>query len=429
VAWFQRGATFLGRYVLLGPVGRGGVSVVYEALDTVGNRHVAIKMLDPTHEHDTRAQERIRREAVITDRMRHPSVPRVYGYGDVDLGNGTSIAYVVMELLVGTGLTEYLAKGRLPWLDAVQVAATIADVLAVAHKRGVVHRDLTPANIMITERGARIIDFGVAVTVETPGDGPYVLAPGRLLPNDFAGPGEPADDVHALGVLLYQMVTGAPPFVNQPPPTVTAALRLEAPVPAIAVPDVPRGLVEICRRCVAKHPSDRPDAATVALDLWALIVPQYERAGYERAGYERAGYERAGYERAGYERAGYEQAGYEQAGYDRTPYEHAPYDWPARQAAPADRSPREWPTHERTPPESTMDAQNPGWAVDQPLDRATSSAGARRGGEVAWHRRTRPFWTARSSAHRSVDRANRPTHRAGWTSPRQVRGFEDTGDM
>lgn len=247
---------------------------MYEALDTFNDRHVAIKMLDPTLASDTRAQERIRREAIITDRMRHPSVPRIYQYGDAPLGDGTSVAYVVMELLDGTVLADYLAEGALPWLDAVQVAATIADVLAVAHKRGVVHRDLTAANIMITEGGARIIDFGVAITVATPdsGKGPYILPPAPLR-NDFAGPGEPSDDVYALGVLLYQMITGQSPSPNLPPPTAAAAMRLAAPTPVLTVPGVPRGLAELCRRCMAKRPGERPDAARVALDLWALIVP------------------------------------------------------------------------------------------------------------------------------------------------------------
>ena len=101
MARFQRGTTFLDRYVLLGPIGHGGVSVVYEALDTLVDRHVAIKMLDPTLASDTRAQARIRREAIITDRMRHPSVPRVYEYGDAPQTDGTRVAYVVMELLEG----------------------------------------------------------------------------------------------------------------------------------------------------------------------------------------------------------------------------------------------------------------------------------------------------------------------------------------
>ena len=106
--------------MLLGPVGHGGVSVVYQAVDTFDGRHVAIKMLDPTLAGDNRAHERIRREAIITERMRHPSVPRIYEYGDAPLGDGTSVAYVVMALLSGTVLADELAHGPLPWEEAVQ---------------------------------------------------------------------------------------------------------------------------------------------------------------------------------------------------------------------------------------------------------------------------------------------------------------------
>jgi serine/threonine protein kinase len=270
VTRFRAGTTFIGRYVLLGVIGHGGVSVVYRALDLLNDRHVAIKMLDSTLASDPRARERIRREAVITDRMRHPSVPRVYDYGEAPQPDGTSTAYIVLELLDGTVLASYLDGGALPWLDAVGVAAAVADVLAVAHKRGVVHRDLTPANIMITDDGARIIDFGVAVTFATPEPGIYVQSPVQVS-NDFAGPGQPADDVYALGVLLYQMVTGHSPVVNLPPPTATAAMRISVPTPVPA--GVPRGVADICRRCTARRPGDRPGAASVALDLWALIVP------------------------------------------------------------------------------------------------------------------------------------------------------------
>ena len=270
MARFRDGTTFLGRYVLQGVIGQGGVSVVYQALDTVHSRYVAIKMLDPTLATDTRAQRRIHREATITARMRHPSVPRVYDHGDAPLGDGTSVAYVVMELLAGTMLTGYLRSGPLPWRDAVWVGATVADVLAVAHRRGVVHRDVTPGNIMITEAGARIIDFGVAVTVPPPERGPFV--PRTVLRNEFAGPGAPPDDVHALGVLLYQMVTGHSPYGTEAPPTATA-VRRHPPAAALAVPGVPRAVCDIWRGCLIQHPAGRPDAPTVALDLWALIMP------------------------------------------------------------------------------------------------------------------------------------------------------------
>ena len=165
MARFRLGTAFLGRYVLLGEVGLGGVSVVYQAFDTVRGLSAAIKMLDPTLAGDQYAKDRIRREAMITDRVRHPSVPRIYEYGDAPLSDGTVVPYVVMELVAGSMLSGRLAEGPLPWPEAVRVAATVADVLAVAHRRGVVHRDLSPANIMMSPAGTKIIDFGVAVTV------------------------------------------------------------------------------------------------------------------------------------------------------------------------------------------------------------------------------------------------------------------------
>lgn len=272
---FPIGTAFVRRYVLLGPIGRGGVSVVYQALDTVQGRHTAIKMLDPALARDPGAQERIRREAMITDRVQHPGVPRIYDYGDAPQPDGTVIPYVVMDLLTGTVLGERLGAGPLPWQDAVRIAADVADVLTVAHRRGVVHRDLTPANIMLTRDGAKIIDFGVAVTVRTPdlGRGPFVVPPPAPPVNDFAGPGEPADDVYALGVLLYQMVTGRSPYASaEPPPVASGTLHWLAPTPVLTVPGLPRALAEICRRCMAKRPADRPDAAATALEMWALIL-------------------------------------------------------------------------------------------------------------------------------------------------------------
>lgn len=285
MARFQIGTAFLGRYVLLGPIGHGGVSVVYQALDTVRGRRAAIKMLDPTLAGDEHAMERIRREATLTDRVRHPGVPRIYDFGDAPLADGTVVPYVVMELITGTVLAAHLGNGALPWPDAVRVAATVADVLTAAHKRGVVHRDLTPANIMMTPDGPKIIDFGVAVTVRAPDPGrlPYVLAPPRPLTNDFAGPGEPADDVYALGVLLYQMLTGRSPYAggDGAPITSSGTMRWVAPTPVLTVPGLPRALAEIVRRCMAKRPADRPDAASVALDLWATIMDRPE-ALYQR---------------------------------------------------------------------------------------------------------------------------------------------------
>jgi len=162
VARLPIGTAILRRYVLIGAIGQGGVSTVYRAVDAHRGRKLAVKILAPTLADDPGARDDVRREALITDRLRHPSVPRVFEYGDAPLPDGTVVPYVVLELLDGVPLTERLAGGRLDWPEAVRIAATAADVLAVAHRRGVVHRDLTARNVMIAADGVKIIDFGLA---------------------------------------------------------------------------------------------------------------------------------------------------------------------------------------------------------------------------------------------------------------------------
>ncbi len=276
------GTAIVGRYVLIGPVGYGGVSVVYQAIDTYRGSRTAIKLLSPAFADDDYARQRVRQEALITSRLRHPSVPQVFDFGDAQLPDGRMVPYVAMELLSGAMLAGRLAGGALPWPEAVQVAATIADVLAIAHRRGVVHRDLTPANIMMTDSGPKIIDFGEAITVEATS----ALAAKQPLPtrrvNSAMGP---ADDVYALGVLLYQMLTGNSPYQTSSPDAQLHAARMRyiAPTPVLLVPGLPRSLAEVCRACMAKRPEDRPTAAQVAIALWSLVIDPADPAAADDA--------------------------------------------------------------------------------------------------------------------------------------------------
>jgi serine/threonine-protein kinase len=191
-----------------------------------------------------------------------------------------------MELLTGVALTGRLAGGGpMPWPEAVSAAATVADVLAVAHRRGVVHRDLTADNIMMTTAGLKIIDFGLATTVDHEvtrrADRPRVLRPtGRRQPTIPRHPVTsahlPADDVYALGVLLYQMLTGRSPYPGATPTTYLAAGRSRtlAPTPVLTVPGLPSAVAELCRACMAKRPGDRPPSQDVALALWGVLASQ-----------------------------------------------------------------------------------------------------------------------------------------------------------
>jgi serine/threonine-protein kinase len=276
------GTAIVGRYVLLGPIGYGGVSVVYQAIDTLRGERTAIKLLAPVFASDPRARLRVHQEALITERLRHPSVPKVYGFGDAWLPDGNSVPYVAMELLTGAVLAGRLAGGAMHWREAVRVAATIADVLAMAHRRGVVHRDLTPANIMMTTAGVKIIDFGEATTVEPLSAMARAAGPLPVRPASIAN--TPADDVYALGVVLYQMLTGHSPYPGGGPDGDLAAARLRhtAPTPVLLVPHLPRVLAELCRDCMAKRPGGRPDSARLAVALWALLDPgaMLEPAGW-----------------------------------------------------------------------------------------------------------------------------------------------------
>jgi serine/threonine protein kinase len=272
------GTAILGRYVLMGAIGQGGVSTVYSAVDARRGRRLAVKVLAPSLADDPRACEDVRREALITDRLRHPSVPRVFEYGEAPLPNGTVVPYVVFELLAGVPLTERLAGGRLEWPEAVRIAATAADVLAVAHRRGVVHRDLTARNVMVSAAAIKIIDFGLATTALRTGDPGarpiMVRGDNRRLPSHpktaFA---RPADDVYTLGVLLYEMLTGRSPYPSAIAATIVAAGRVAhlAPTPVLTIPGLPPELRDQVRACMAKRPEDRPRSADVALALWRIL--------------------------------------------------------------------------------------------------------------------------------------------------------------
>jgi serine/threonine protein kinase len=319
------GTAILRRYVLIGAIGQGGVSTVYSAVDARQGRKLAVKVLAPSLADDVQAREDVRREALITDRLRHPSVPRVFEYGEAPLPDGSVVPYVVLELLAGVPLTERLARGRLEWPEAVRIAATAADVLAVAHRRGVVHRDLTARNIMVSPAGIKIIDFGLATAALRTGDSgahPVVIrrSPSRGAVIHGGGPkhggprhggpdhgvarhadpdrgaarhsdpdrdgdanalpshpktafARPADDVYTLGVLLYEMLTGRSPYPPAVAAMIVAAGRVGhlAPTPVLAIPGLPPKLRDLVRACMAKRPEDRPPSVDVALDLWRIL--------------------------------------------------------------------------------------------------------------------------------------------------------------
>jgi len=162
----------------------------------------------------------------------------------------------VLELLRGESLTAVMARRTLlGWPDAAKVAGSVADVLAVAHRRGVIHRDLSTDNVMLTPAGVKIIDYGLA---EATDDGV-----------------SRAGDVYALGVLLYRMLTGESPYPTRSPSPARycPSPRSLAPAPVLTVPGLPRTLAELVRGCMDKKPQDRPTAREASITLWSLLPP------------------------------------------------------------------------------------------------------------------------------------------------------------
>jgi serine/threonine protein kinase len=262
----REGDVLARRYILKHPVGAGGMSVVWRAWDNTLERTVAVKVLDGPIGTDIGQRDRIRREARAAARIEHPNAIGVYDYGETVTAHGRIAAYVVMQLLDGVSLAGRLAEGPLPWADAAAVAATVADVLHAAHRRGVVHRDVTPENVMLTTDGVKLLDFGIATDVGqrdtlTFGTPPYV-APERLV----GAPASGATDVYALGVLLFEMLTGHPPVQADTWADLERAIAADHR-PALAVPGLPPAVASACLRCLATDPTERPTAAEVAAIL------------------------------------------------------------------------------------------------------------------------------------------------------------------
>jgi hypothetical protein len=272
-----------GRYRLLNELGRGGMAVVWRALDEVLGRPVAVKVLAGRYAGDERFRARILHEARAAATLSHPNIAQIYDFGESD-ENGRPVPYVVMELINGPTLQQRVARGPIPPRTVFRICGEIAGALAVAHADGLVHRDIKLANVMVTPAGAKVVDFGIAAVVgpASPEDAllgtPAYLAPERLT----GGAIEPASDMYALGVLLYRLLAGVAPWsVETTTQMLSAHVYLE-PEPLPALPGVPDAIADLVDGCLAKNPADRPDAAEASAVLGdaaeAASVPKTREA-------------------------------------------------------------------------------------------------------------------------------------------------------
>ncbi|MEU5782988.1 serine/threonine-protein kinase [Micromonospora lupini] len=259
------------RYRLIDQIGAGGMSVIWRARDEVLDRVVALKVLAPSLAADARFRDMVREEARAAAQLVHPHVTSVHDYGETVDPDGSITSFVVMELLSGEELELRLTEGPLPWPEAVEVGAQVADALAAAHRLGIVHRDITPANVMMTAMGVKVLDFGIATRIGAPDedeDGGTFGTPAYVAPERLDGaPAQPATDVYSLGVLLHEALTGRVPYPADTWEQLSAALA-GGPAPTLAdLPELPAAVARICLRSLSRDPADRPTARQLATAL------------------------------------------------------------------------------------------------------------------------------------------------------------------
>jgi len=265
----------LGPYQMLGLIGSGGMGEVYKALDTRLNRSVAIKVLPRHLSEQTDLRRRFEQEARAIAALSHPHICSLY-----DIGSHDGIDFLVMEYLEGETLSHRLKQGPLPLRETLRFATEIASALEQAHRQGVIHRDLKPGNIMLTESGAKLLDFGLAkarVLRESPtlsttvseGEslteaGMILGTPGYMSPEQVRGEELDArSDIFSFGSVLYEMVTGQKAFSGTSRMSTISAILREEPKPVSAISRAtPTELQKLISRCLQKEPARRFPHAT-----------------------------------------------------------------------------------------------------------------------------------------------------------------------
>ncbi|MFI5460855.1 MAG: protein kinase [Isosphaerales bacterium] len=264
-------------YDVLEVIGEGGMGVVYKARQRGLNRLVALKMIRGGERPRPDHLARIRIEAEAVARLRHPNIVQIYEIGEVD-----GLPFLSLELLEGGTLDDRLAGNPQPGRTAAELIATLARAIQTAHEAGIVHRDLKPSNVLFTDDGIpKITDFGLAKRLESDSrqteSGQIMGTPSYMAPEQAMGHTKdvgPAADVYALGAILYEMLTGRPPFKGETPmETVRQVVNDEVVPPTSLVPKVARDLETICLHCLNKEQSRRyRSALALAEDLERFLA-------------------------------------------------------------------------------------------------------------------------------------------------------------
>ena len=264
----------IARYEIQSEIGRGGMAAVYLAYDPNFRRNVAVKLVSSNLQENLVFRERFEREAHLIAKIEHPAIVPVYDFGEQD-----NQSYLVMRYMPGGSLTNKIKEGALTYRYATQIVSQIAPALDAVHSQGIVHRDLKPGNILFDGFGnPAISDFGIAhfsaATTDLTGSA-VIGTPSYMSPEQVRGDGDldGRSDIYALGVILFEMLTGRGPFHAGTPLSV-AMKHLSEPVPSIrsSRPDLPMEVERILNRAMAKDREMRyPNASELALELRALL--------------------------------------------------------------------------------------------------------------------------------------------------------------
>jgi len=275
------GRTIAARYKIIRRLGSGGMANVYLAHHVIIERKSAIKVMRPDLALNPANRERFLREARAVNRINHPNIVEITDYGEIE-----ALAYLVMEYVEGESLLAHLRKGALPWARACHLASQVASALGRAHQMGVIHRDLKPENIIVVGRAGtreefvKLTDFGIARIVDAPRltfSEQMFGTPGYIAPETIeGGVADGRSDLYALGVVLYEMVTGGMPYDAR-----TQADKLLKPLSSPPIPPrervagLPPELESLLLRLLARRPEDRPQDAYVVVDALSDVLRRF----------------------------------------------------------------------------------------------------------------------------------------------------------